>query len=74
MRTNIDIDDQLIQDAMRETGSRTKKGVVEEALRLLVQTRRQGSIRQLRGKVEWDGDLEQSRLDRVHDWDLEDKA
>ncbi len=74
MRTNIDIDDQLIQDAMRETGSRTKKGVVEKALRLLVQTRRQGSIRRLRGRVEWDGDLEQSRLDRVHDWDLKDKA
>jgi len=35
MRTNIDIDDQLIQDAMREAGSRTKKAVVEEALRLL---------------------------------------
>jgi Arc/MetJ family transcription regulator len=74
MRTNIDIDDQLIEDAMRETGSRTKKGVVEEALRLLVQTRRQGSIRQLRGKVEWNGDLDQSRLDRVHDWDSKDKA
>ena len=74
MRTNIDIDDQSIEDAMRETGSRTKKGVVEEALRLLVQTRKQGSIRQLRGKVEWDGDLEQSRLDRVHDWDSKDKA
>jgi Arc/MetJ family transcription regulator len=74
MRTNIDIDDQLIQDAMRETGSRTKKAVVEEALRLLVQTRRQGSIRRLRGKVEWDGNLEESRLGRVHDWDLKEKA
>jgi Arc/MetJ family transcription regulator len=74
MRTNIDIDDQLIQDAMREAGSRTKKAVVEEALRLLIQTRRQGTIRSLRGKVEWDGDLEQSRLGRVRDWEFKEKT
>ncbi len=73
MRTNIDIDDQLIHEAMQESGSRTKKAVVEEALRLLVQTRKQGSIRRLRGKVQWEGDLEESRLGRGHDWDPESK-
>ena len=64
MRTNIDIDDDLIQEAMQKTGSRTKKAVVEEALRLLVQTHRQADIRQLFGKVRWEGNLEESRLGR----------
>ncbi len=65
MRTNIDIDDRLMQRAMRSSGARTKRAVVEEALHLLVQTRGQGSIRRLRGRVVWKGDLNASRLDRV---------
>jgi Arc/MetJ family transcription regulator len=64
MRTNIDIDDKLMAEAMRSTGAPTKKAAVEEALRLLVQTRAQTSIRRLRGKVKWEGDLEQSRRSR----------
>lgn len=64
MRTNIDIDDQLMREALRRSGARTKRAVVEEALRLLIQTKSQSSIRRLRGKVGWDGDLEASRLDR----------
>lgn len=64
MRTNIDIDDQLMAQAMRSSGAPTKKAVVEEALRMLVRTRAQGSIRRLRGKVKWEGDLEQSRRSR----------
>jgi Arc/MetJ family transcription regulator len=65
MRTNIDIDDRLMRQAMRSSGSRTKRAVVEEGLRLLIQTRGQGSIRRLRGKVTWEGDLDASRLGRV---------
>jgi Arc/MetJ family transcription regulator len=65
MRTNIDIDDRLMREAMRTSGARTKRAVVEEALRLLVQTKGQGSIRRLRGKVAWEGDLNASRLERV---------
>ena len=65
MRTNIDIDDRLMADAMRATGAVTKKAVVEEALRMLVKTRAQASIRRLRGKITWEGDLEQSRQSRV---------
>ena len=65
MRTNIDIDDELMRQAMRSSGARTKRAVVEEGLRLLIRTRGQGSIRQLRGKVAWKGDLEASRLGRV---------
>lgn len=65
MRTNIDIDDRLMRQALRSSGARTKRAVVEEGLRLLIQTRGQRSIRRLRGKVIWDGDLNTSRLGRV---------
>ena len=65
MRTNIDIDDRLMRRAMRTSGARTKRAVVEEALRLLIQTRGQKNIRRLRGKVTWEGDLETSRLGRL---------
>jgi Arc/MetJ family transcription regulator len=65
MRTNIEIDDKLMRQAMRSSGARTKRAAVEEGLRLLIQTRGQRSIRRLRGKVAWDGDLEQSRLGRA---------
>jgi len=64
MRTNIDIDDKLMEQAMRSSGAPTKKAVVEEALRALIRLRGQASIRQLRGKVKWEGDLKQSRLGR----------
>ena len=65
MRTTIDIDDDLMRRAMRSSGARTKRAVIEEALRLLIRTHGQGSMRRLRGKVSWEGDLESSRLGRV---------
>jgi len=65
MRTNIDIDDDLMRQAMRSSGARTKRAVVEEGLRLLIQTRGQASMRRLRGKVKWEGNLERSRLGRL---------
>jgi Arc/MetJ family transcription regulator len=65
MRTNIEIDDVLMRQAMRSSAATTKRAVVEEALRLLIQTRRQASVRRLRGKVSWKGDLQTSRLERV---------
>lgn len=65
MRTNIDIDDRLMRQAMRSSGARTKRAAVEEALRLLIQTKAQKSIRRLRGRVAWEGDLDASRLGRV---------
>jgi len=60
MRTNIEIDDQLVGRAMRFSGVRTKKAVVEAGLRLLVKTHSQTGVRQLRGKVRWEGDLNKS--------------
>jgi Arc/MetJ family transcription regulator len=65
MRTNIEIDDRLMRQAMRSSAARTKRAVVEEALRLLVQTRSQAAIRRLRGTVTWEGDLNASRLARA---------
>jgi Arc/MetJ family transcription regulator len=67
MRTNIEIDDQLVSKAMRSSGARTKKAAVEAGLRLLVKTHSQTAIRRLRGKVKWEGDLNQSRLGRIQD-------
>jgi Arc/MetJ family transcription regulator len=64
VRTNIEIDDQLLSEAMRSSGARTKKAAVEAALRLLVKTHSQTAIRRLRGKVHWEGDLNESRLGR----------
>ncbi len=64
MRTNIEIDDELMVAALRESGLKTKRAVVEEALRLLVKLRRQEGVRRLRGKVRWEGNLEESRLGR----------
>ena len=65
MRTNIEIDDTLMRQAMRLAETGTKKATVEAALRLFIQTRLQGGIRKLRGKVKWEGDLEESRRGRV---------
>ena len=67
MRTNIELDDELVQRAMRSSGATTKKAVVEAGLRLLVQTYSQTSIRRHRGKVQWSGDLDASRLSRIEE-------
>lgn len=65
MRTNIDIDDSLMRQAMELGETGTKKATVEAALRLLIQTRLQEGMRKLRGKVKWEGNLEASRRGRV---------
>ena len=62
MQTNIDIDDRLRRQAMRSSRLRTKRATVEAGLRLLIQTRSQTSIRRLRGKIRWDGNLNRSRV------------
>jgi Arc/MetJ family transcription regulator len=67
MRTNIEIDDQLMRKAMRGSGTRTKRATVEAALRLMVEIQEQSSILRLRGKVQWEGDLNKSRRSRFAD-------
>ncbi len=64
MRTNIEIDDALMEKAMSLSGLTTKRETVEEALRLLVRLKSQAAIRGFRGKLAWEGDLEDMRLDR----------
>jgi len=64
MRTNIVIEDKLMRDALRATGLHTKREAVELGLRTLVLLKKQGEIRRLRGKVDWQGDLGAMRRDR----------
>lgn len=64
MRTNIVLDEDLIDRAQKLTGIKTKREVVQEALRTLILLREQGEVRNLRGKLKWDGDLVEQRQSR----------
>jgi Arc/MetJ family transcription regulator len=64
MRTNIVIDDKLMNEAMTLSQLKTKKAVVETGLKLLVQIKKQERIKSLRGKLKWDGDLDAMRMDQ----------
>ena len=64
MRTNIVIDDKLMKDALKATGVKTKREAVELGLKTLVDLRRQEQVRQLRGKITWEGDLDAMRTDK----------
>jgi Arc/MetJ family transcription regulator len=64
MRTNIEIDDEVLGEAQRLVGTRTKRETVDFALRELVARHRRLGILDLRGKVRWEGDLEESRRGR----------
>jgi Arc/MetJ family transcription regulator len=64
VRTNIVIDDQLLAEAQRVTGIKTKKGVVEAALRLLLRLKQQEALKAWRGKLPWTGELEAMRTDK----------
>jgi Arc/MetJ family transcription regulator len=61
MRTNIEIDDKLMKKAMRLAGTSTKRETVEKALETLIRIEGQRSIRKLRGKYNWEGDLDAMR-------------
>lgn len=65
MRTNINIDDQLITQTMQATGIKTKKQAVEQGLKLLLQKSQQQQIRKLRGKLQWEGNLTELRQSGV---------
>lgn len=64
MRTNIVIDDNLMNEAIRLSQLKTKKAVVETGLKLLVQIKKQEKIKSLRGKIKWDGNLDTMRSDQ----------
>jgi Arc/MetJ family transcription regulator len=61
LRTNVVLDDKLVEEAMRFTDLTTKRAVIEEALRLLVRLKSQEEVRNLRGQLHWEGDLETMR-------------
>lgn len=63
MRTNVVIDDDLMDEALKVSHLKTKKAAVEEGLKLLVQRKKQENIKNLRGKLHWEGDLEEMRTD-----------
>ncbi|MGA2216589.1 MAG: type II toxin-antitoxin system VapB family antitoxin [Terracidiphilus sp.] len=69
MRTNIDIDDKLMKQAMAATNAPTKKAVVEQGLQLLVRLKAQEGIKRWFGKIQWEGDLDTMREGRSLDWD-----
>ena len=64
MRTNIVIDDNLMSMALKTTGLKTKREVVEEGLKLLLKIKRQSQLKSLRGKLHWEGDISKMRTDK----------
>jgi Arc/MetJ family transcription regulator len=64
VRTNIEIDDELLEQARTVAGTTTKKATVEMALRMLVDRRGRESTLRLKGSVAWHGDLDESRAGR----------
>ena len=64
MRTNIVIDDTLMSEALKLSGHKTKKDVVEEGLKLLIALKTQARIRKYRGALKWEGDLDKMRADQ----------
>jgi Arc/MetJ family transcription regulator len=67
MRTNIDLDDDLLEEARRLSGLRTKKAVVDKALETFIRCAREREALAMFGKLEWVGDLDASREGRIHD-------
>ena len=67
MRTNIVLDDELIERAQKLTGIKTKREVVQEALCTLILLREQAEVRKLRGKLKWEGNLDAMRQSRLAD-------
>jgi Arc/MetJ family transcription regulator len=64
VRTNIEIDDELLQEALTVSGLKTKRAVVEAGLRMLLRLKRQEDILSLVGKVHWEGNLDESHQRR----------
>ena len=64
MRTNIEIDDSLMAEALAATGVKTKREAVELGLKTIIRLKQQEHIRQFRGKLQWEGNLDAMRSDR----------
>ena len=64
MRTNIVLDDKLVEEGMRLTGVKTKRELVNLALRELIERRRRKNLLKFEGKIEWEGNLNEIRRSR----------
>ena len=64
MRTNVVIDDDLMESALKASGKSTKKDAIEEGLRLLIRIKGQERIKGFRGKLKWTDNLDEMRLDK----------
>jgi Arc/MetJ family transcription regulator len=64
MRTNVVLEDKLINSALKASGLKTKKAAIEEGLKLLIQVKSQTKIKDFRGKLKWTGNLDEMRLDK----------
>ncbi len=61
MRTNIEFDDSLMDAALKASGYSTEREAVEQGLKLLILLSQQQEIRKLRGRLKWEGDLDEMR-------------
>ena len=64
VRTNVVIDDDLMESALKASGTKTKKAAIEQGLKLLVKLKGQEKIKGFRGKLKWTGNLDEMRLDK----------
>jgi len=70
MRTNVILDETLVAQAKGLTGIKTTRGVLDEALRVLIRLQEQGQVRELRGRLQWEGDLATLREGREHAYEI----
>ncbi|MCU0501082.1 MAG: type II toxin-antitoxin system VapB family antitoxin [Anaerolineae bacterium] len=70
MRTNVVLDEDLVAQAKVLTGIKTTRGVLDEALRALIRLQEQGQVRDLRGRLKWEGDLATLRESRVNGYEV----
>ncbi|MEJ5198301.1 MAG: type II toxin-antitoxin system VapB family antitoxin [Anaerolineae bacterium] len=70
MRTNVILDETLVARAKALTGIKTTREVLDEALRVLIRLREQGQVRELRGRLQWEGDLAALREARIHAYEV----
>ncbi|MDP2646490.1 MAG: type II toxin-antitoxin system VapB family antitoxin [Desulfobacterales bacterium] len=64
-RTNVVLDDKLVEDCIKATGIKTQKALIDQALRELLRHENQIKILDLRGKIHWDGNLDEWRIGRI---------
>lgn len=64
MRTNVVLDDDLVNKALELSGYKTKKKAIEEGLKLLVKINQQKNARSFRGKLKWTGNLSKMRTEK----------